>query len=247
MHVAIDDERLETPIYWLLRYGSLGPLVNLLYTPWIEGAENIPKTGAAILAPNHLSFIDSIVVPLATSRRVTFLAKAEYFEGKGLKGFLTRNFFRSAGQIPVERGTARASNALTAAAKVLQNGGLIALYPEGTRSPSGKLYKGRTGVARLALENKVPVIPIGLHGTREIQPPERNIPKLGRVGIKIGKPLDFSHLYDQRGERDTLRAVTDEIMKNIRELSDQQYVDMYAEEARRLIAIEKRTKNKSSE
>ena len=245
--MAIDDERLETPVYWLLRYGSLGPLVNLLYTPWIEGAENIPKTGAAILAPNHLSFIDSIVVPLATSRRVTFLAKSEYFEGKGLKGFAMRTFFRSAGQIPVERGTSRASNALTAAAKVLQNGGLIALYPEGTRSPTGMLYKGRTGVARLALENKVPVIPIGLHGTREIQPPERNMPKLGRVGIKIGKPLDFSHLYEQRTERDTLRAVTDEIMKSIRAVSDQQYVDMYAEEARRLMAIEKRNKSKQED
>ena len=245
--MAIDDERLETPVYWLLRYGSLGPLVNLLYTPWIEGAENIPKAGAAILAPNHLSFIDSIVVPLATSRRVTFLAKSEYFEGKGFKGFAMRTFFRSAGQIPVERGTSRASNALTAAAKVLQNGGLIALYPEGTRSPTGMLYKGRTGVARLALENKVPVIPIGLHGTREIQPPERNMPKLGRVGIKIGKPLDFSHLYEQRTERDTLRAVTDEIMKSIREVSDQQYVDMYAEEARRLMAIEKRNKSKQED
>ena len=245
--MAIDDERLETPVYLLLRYGSLGPLVNLLYTPWIEGAENIPKTGAAILAPNHLSFIDSIVVPLATSRRVTFLAKSEYFEGKGFKGFAMRTFFRSAGQIPVERGTSRASNALTAAAKVLQNGGLIALYPEGTRSPTGMLYKGRTGVARLALENKVPVIPIGLHGTREIQPPERNMPKLGRVGIKIGKPLDFSHLYEQRTERDTLRAVTDEIMKSIREVSDQQYVDMYAEEARRLMAIEKRNKSKQED
>ena len=245
--MAIDDERLETPVYLLLRYGSLGPLVNLLYTPWIEGAENIPKTGAAILAPNHLSFIDSIVVPLATSRRVTFLAKSEYFEGKGFKGFAMRTFFRSAGQIPVERGTSRASNALTAAAKVLQNGGLIALYPEGTRSPTGMLYKGRTGVARLALENKVPVIPIGLHGTREIQPPERNMPKLGRVGIKIGKPLDFSHLYEQRTERYTLRAVTDEIMKSIREVSDQQYVDMYAEEARRLMAIEKRNKSKQED
>ena len=245
--MAIDDERLETPVYWLLRYGSLGPLVNLLYTTWIEGAENIPKTGAAILAPNHLSFIDSIVVPLATSRRVTFLAKSEYFECKGFKGFAMRTFFRSAGQIPVERGTSRASNALTAAAKVLQNGGLIALYPEGTRSPTGMLYKGRTGVARLALENKVPVIPIGLHGTREIQPPERNMPKLGRVGIKIGKPLDFSHLYEQRTERDTLRAVTDEIMKSIREVSDQQYVDMYAEEARRLMAIEKRNKSKQED
>ena len=245
--MAIDDERLETPVYWLLRYGSLGPLVNLLYTPWIEGAENIPKTGAAILAPNHLSFIDSIVVPLATSLRVTFLAKSEYFEGKGFKGFAMRTFFRSAGQIPVERGTSRASNALTAASKVLQNGGLIALYPEGTRSPTGMLYKGRTGVARLALENKVPVIPIGLHGTREIQPPERNMPKLGRVGIKIGKPLDFSHLYEQRTERDTLRAVTDEIMKSIREVSDQQYVDMYAEEARRLMAIEKRNKSKQED
>ena len=158
-----------------------------------------------------------------------------------------RTFFRSAGQIPVERGTSRASNALTAAAKVLQNGGLIALYPEGTRSPTGMLYKGRTGVARLALENKVPVIPIGLHGTREIQPPERNMPKLGRVGIKIGKPLDFSHLYEQRTERDTLRAVTDEIMKSIREVSDQQYVDMYAEEARRLMAIEKRNKSKQED
>lgn len=240
--MAIDDERLETPIYWLLRYGSLGPLVNLVYTPWIEGAENIPKTGAAILAPNHLSFIDSIVMPLATSRRVTFLAKAEYFEGKGVKGFLTRKFFRSVGQIPVERGTARASNALSAAAKVLRNGGLIALYPEGTRSPTGMLYKGRTGVARLALENQVPVIPIGLHGTREIQPPDRNIPRLGRVGIKVGKPLDFSHLFDLRTDRETLRAVTDEIMKNIKELSGQQYVDMYAEEARRLLAIERRTK-----
>ena len=245
--MAIDDERLETPIYWLLRYGSLGPLVNLIYSPWIEGAENIPKTGAAILAPNHLSLIDSIVVPLSTSRRVTFLAKAEYFEGKGLKGFVTRNFFKSAGQIPVERGTARASNALTAAAKVLQNGGLIAIYPEGTRSPTGKLYRGRTGVARLALENNVPVIPIGLHGTREIQPPERNIPKLGRVGIKIGEPLEFSHLFEKRNDRETLRAVTDEIMKNIRDLSDQDYVDIYADEARRLLANEKRNKSKAED
>lgn len=244
--MAIDDERLETPIYWLLRYGSLGPLINLVYTPWVEGAENIPTSGAAILAPNHISFMDSMVVPLATSRRVTFLAKAEYFEGKGLKGMLIRNFFRSAGQIPVERGTTRAHTALSAASKVLKTGGLIAIYPEGTRSPTGLLYKGRTGVARLALENHVPVIPIGIHGTREIQPPERNMPKLGRVGLRIGKPLDFSKYQDQKDDRLVLRTITDEIMQNIKELSESQYVDMYAEEARRLIAQEKRSKHKDA-
>ena len=201
--------------------------------PWVrldvEGAENIPAEGPAIFASNHLSFSDSIFLPLVVPRKMTFLAKADYFKGVGLKGRLTRAFFRGAGQLPVDRSGGKASNAaLEAGLKVLRAGDLLGLYPEGTRSPDGRLYKGKTGVARMALEGGVPVIPVAMVGTDKVQPTGRIIPKVMRVGIKVGEPLDFSRYAGMEDDRFVLRSITDEVMYALMELSGQEYVDMYA-------------------
>ncbi|MFN8046522.1 MAG: lysophospholipid acyltransferase family protein [Dermatophilaceae bacterium] len=215
--------------YWLLKTVILGPVLKLLFRPWVEGEEHIPAEGPAIFASNHLSFSDSIFLPLVVPRKMTFLAKADYFKGVGLKGRLTRAFFRGAGQLPVDRSGGKASNAaLEAGLKVLRAGDLLGLYPEGTRSPDGRLYKGKTGVARMALEGGVPVIPVAMVGTDKVQPTGRIIPKVMRVGIKVGEPLDFSRYAGMEDDRFVLRSITDEVMYALMELSGQEYVDMYA-------------------
>ena len=216
-------------IYWLLKRVLVGPLLHVFFLPWVEGVENIPEDGPAILVSNHLSFSDSVFLPLVVPRRVTFLAKSEYFTGRGVKGRLTSAIFRSAGQLPVDRSGGKASEAaLTTGLKALQQGALIGIYPEGTRSPDGRLYRGRTGVARLALESGVPVIPVAMIDTEKVQPPGQVVPNLGRVGIRIGKPLDFSRYEGLEGDRFVLRSVTDEIMYALMRMSGQEYVDMYA-------------------
>lgn len=219
--------------YHLLKHVILGPLLRLLFRPRIEGLENIPEDGAAIIAGNHLSFSDHFLMPAILKRRITFLAKAEYFTGPGVKGRLTAAFFRSAGQIPVDRsGKDAGQAALREGLGVLSKGELLGIYPEGTRSHDGRLYKGKVGVAAMALGAAVPVVPCAMVGTFEIQPPGQKIPSIRRVTIRFGRPLDFSRYEGMEGERAVLRAVTDEIMYEILALSGQEYVDRYAAEVK---------------
>ncbi|MER8093836.1 lysophospholipid acyltransferase family protein [Streptomyces goshikiensis] len=219
--------------YHLLKHVLLGPLLRLLFRPRIEGLENIPAEGAAIVAGNHLSFSDHFLMPAILKRRITFLAKAEYFTGPGVKGRLTAAFFRSAGQIPVDRsGKDAGQAALREGLGVLAKDELLGIYPEGTRSHDGRLYKGKVGVAAMALGAGAPVIPCAMVGTFEIQPPGQKIPKIRRVTIRFGEPLDFSRYAGLENERAVLRAVTDEIMYAILGLSGQEYVDRYAAEVK---------------
>ncbi len=227
--------------YWFLKRVILGPLLRLVYRPWVEGLEHIPAEGAAIVASNHLSFSDSLFMPLVAPRRVTFLAKSDYFTGSGVKGWLTRVFFRGVGQVPVDRSGGKASEAaLRAGLKVLRRGDLLGIYPEGTRSPDGRLYRGKTGVARMALEANVPVIPVAMIDTDKMQPPGRLIPKVMRPGVRFGKPMDFSRYDGMEEDRYVLRSVTDEIVYALMELSGQEYVDIYAQRAKAEIAAAKK-------
>ncbi|MGW2473319.1 lysophospholipid acyltransferase family protein [Streptomyces sp. NPDC001665] len=215
--------------YYVLKYVVLGPVLRLLFRPVIEGAEHIPDDGAAIVAGNHLSFSDHFLMPAILKRRITFLAKAEYFTGPGVKGRLTAAFFRSAGQIPVDRSGKEAGQAaIREGIGVLERGELLGIYPEGTRSHDGRLYKGKVGVAVMAIRTGVPVVPCAMVGTFEIQPPGRRLPRLKPVTIRFGEPLEFSRYAGLEDEKAAVRAVTDEIMYAILELSGQEYVDEYA-------------------
>ncbi|WP_236244546.1 1-acyl-sn-glycerol-3-phosphate acyltransferase [Streptomyces sp. CC210A] len=215
--------------YYVLKYVLLGPLLRLLWRPRVEGLEHVPETGAAIVAGNHLSFSDHFLMPAVLPRRITFLAKQEYFTGPGLRGRATAAFFRSAGQIPVDRSGRDAGRAaIREGLEVLRRGELLGIYPEGTRSHDGRLYKGKVGVAVMALTAGVPVVPCAMVGTFEIQPPGKALPKIKRVSIRFGEPLDFSRFAGMEHEKAVVRAVTDEIMYRILELSGQEYVDAYA-------------------
>ncbi|MFG1952512.1 lysophospholipid acyltransferase family protein [Micromonospora sp. NPDC048830] len=220
-------------LYWLMKYIILGPLLRLIFRPQVEGLQHVPDTGPVILASNHLSFSDSIFTPLVVKRKVTFIAKAEYFIGKGIKGWLTKMFFVGSGTIPVDRSGGRAAQAaLDTQLRVLRAGGIAGIYPEGTRSPDGRLYRGKTGVARLALESGAPVVPVVMLNLDEIQPPGKLIPKVERVRIRFGAPLDFSRYAGLAGDRFVERAVTDEIMYELMELSGREYVDVYAQKVK---------------
>jgi 1-acyl-sn-glycerol-3-phosphate acyltransferase len=211
--------------YWVLKNILLGPLVRLIYRPRARGIENIPRTGGVILAANHLSFVDSLFMPLACPRPVVFLGKADYFES-----WRTRWFFRAVSVIPVRRqGGAAGEAAILAGIEALKEGRAVGIYPEGTRSPDGRLYRGKTGVARMALEARVPVIPVSIRGTREIMPVDAKVPRMsGKVLVEFGKPLAFDRYHDSPRDRFVLRSVTDEIMYEIMMLSGQEYVDEYA-------------------
>lgn len=216
-------------LYWLMKYILLGPWLWLIFRPEVEGRENVPDSGPAILASNHLSFVDSIFMPLVVKRKVTFVAKMEYFTGTGIKGWLTRMFFVGTGTIPVDRSGGRAAQeALDTQLKVLRAGKLAGIYPEGTRSPDGRLYRGKTGPVRLALRTGAPLLPVAMVGTFEILPPTATIPRLGRVGVRIGPPLDLSRYAGREHDREALRAATDELMYELMLLSGQEYVDHYA-------------------
>lgn len=224
-------------LYWVLKYLVLGPVLRLVWRPRVEGRENIPAEGPAILASNHLSFSDSIFLPLVVSRPIYFMAKMEYFTGKGLRGWFNRRFFTGVGAVPVDRSGGRAARAaLDAAKRVLSGGKLWGIYPEGTRSPDGRLYRGKTGVARLSLECGVPVIPVAMLNTDEIQPIGKLLPRLKRVRIRIGKPLDFSRYAGLAGDRFVERSVTDELMYELMELTGQEYVDVYAQKIKSIPA-----------
>ncbi len=231
--------------YWVLKTLVLGPILRLLFRPWVEGQENLPTEGAAIFASNHLSFSDSIFLPLVVPRRVTFLAKADYFTGRGFKGRATAAFFKGAGQLPVDRSGGMAGEAaLRSGMKVLRRGEVLGIYPEGTRSPDGRLYRGRSGVARLALEAGCPVLPVAMIGTDKAQPAGKKVPKIMRIGVRIGKPLDFSRYEGMEENRFVLRSITDEIMYEVMLLSHQEYVDMYATSMKNRLLAAARAKAK---
>jgi 1-acyl-sn-glycerol-3-phosphate acyltransferase len=216
-------------IYWVLKTVVLGPLLKLLFRPWVEGEEHIPDEGAAIFASNHLSFSDSIFLPLMVPRRMTFLAKSDYFTGRGIKGKATAAFFKGVGQVPVDRSGGKAGEAaLNSGLRILRRGELLGIYPEGTRSPDGRLYRGRTGVARMALEAGVPVLPVAMIGTDKAQPTGKKLPRIMRIGIRIGRPLSFARYEGMEDDRSVLRSITDEIMYELMLLSGQEYVDEYA-------------------
>jgi 1-acyl-sn-glycerol-3-phosphate acyltransferase len=215
--------------YWVLKTVVLGPLLKLLFRPWVQGEEHIPDEGAAIFASNHLSFSDSIFLPLMVPRRMTFLAKSDYFTGRGLKGKATAAFFKGVGQLPVDRSGGKAGEAaLNSGLRILRRGELLGIYPEGTRSPDGRLYRGRTGVARMTLEAGVPVLPVAMIGTDKAQPTGKKLPRIMRIGIRIGRPLSFARYEGMEEDRFVLRSITDEIMYELMLLSGQEYVDEYA-------------------
>jgi 1-acyl-sn-glycerol-3-phosphate acyltransferase len=215
--------------YWVAKY-TLGIALKVVFRSWSRGKRNVPRRGPVILASNHLSFADHFFGPEPLPRKVVFLAKSEYFTGRGVKGLASRLFFSGVGQIPVDRaGGAASERALRSGLRVLAEGNVLGIYPEGTRSPDGRIYKGRTGVARLALESRAPVVPCAMINTFEFLPPGSHNPKLSiRPGVIFGKPMEFSRYYGMEKDREALRAVTDEIVAEIAKLSGQEYVDIYA-------------------
>ena len=220
---------MSAVFYWIMKNGLLGPLLRTVFRPWVKGQENIPKSGPAIVVSNHVSFVDSVFLPLVMPRQMSFLAKSDYFTGKGIKGFFVRTFMIAAGQLPIDRTGGKASEAsLNTGLRVISEGRLLGIYPEGTRSPDGRMYRGRTGVARMVLEAQVPVIPTAVVGTKEVMPLGAKMPKVKRVGVIVGKPLDFSRFHGMDGDRFVLRAITDEIIYEMNRLSQQEYVDVYA-------------------
>lgn len=224
--------------YWFLKWVALGPVLRVVFRPHVVGAEHVPVTGPAILASNHLSYADWLFMPLTMPRRLTYVAKAEYFTSPGLKGWLQKTFFRGAGQVPIDRASGSAAEgALKTARRILAEGELFGIFPEGTRSHDGRLYRGKTGIARLALESGVPVIPVAVVGTDVVAPPGKKFGGFTRPHVRYGKPLDFSRYEGMENDRFILRSITDEIMYEIMRLSGQEYVDAYAsvakEEAKR--------------
>ena len=219
--------------YWFLKFVAVGPIVKLVFRPRAEGTGHVPATGAAIIASNHLSASDWVFMPVSLRRRVTFLAKAEYFTGTGLKGVAQRVFFAGSGQVPIDRTNASAAeDAIRTGIRILREGKLLGIYPEGTRSPDGRLFRGKTGVARMTLETGAPVIPVAMvYQPRQVPLPGRLGELLGRrlvrVVVRFGEPLDFSRYAGLSGDRFVERSITDEVMYEIMELSGQEYVDVY--------------------
>lgn len=235
-------------LYWTLKWILVGPWLRLFFRPSVEGAEGIPDEGPVILASNHLSFSDSVFLPLVIKRRITFMAKSDYFTGRGLKGWLTRVLMTGLGQVPVDRTGGRASEAaITTGLRILSEGKVLGIYPEGTRSPDGRLYRGKTGVARMALEAGVTVIPVAMIDTDKIQPIGKKIPRIMKVHIKFGAPLDFSRYEGMANDRFVLRSMTDELMYELMQLSGQEYADMYAQRAKLIIADNKTAKRAGKE
>jgi 1-acyl-sn-glycerol-3-phosphate acyltransferase len=215
------------PLLYTIGLYTVAPAVRLAFRPTVEGLENVPARGGAVLAANHLSVADEYIMGAVVPRHIAFWAKSEYFSGTGVSGFAMRSLMRGLGAIEVNREGGRAAlTALDAAIPALRGGDLVGVYPEGTRSPDGRLYRGRTGAARLALLAEVPIIPIGVIGTEKVQPIGAKIPKLGgKVTIRFGKPMDFTSAAMDSAN---LRAITDELMSTIQGLSGQEYVGRYA-------------------
>ena len=225
---TMGSKRRSVLLYWVFKYVAFAPLSRLLFRPSVSGAGNIPTSGAAILVSNHISAGDTFLLPSMIRRRVTFPAKIELFHGRGLKGRLLSWFLTVVGQRPMDRSGGRASaSSMESVLEVLRTGHLLGIYPEGTRSPDGRLYKGKTGVARLVLQAGVPVIPVAMIDTELVPSRFFRIPTMRRPKIRIGKPMDFSPYAQAGNDRDVLRWITDEIMNAVMELSGQEYVDVY--------------------
>lgn len=221
--------------YWIMKHLIAGPLLRALFRPRLQGIENIPRTGAVILASNHLSFIDSVILPLVIKRRIYFLAASNYFAGRGFGAWVLKRFLLATGMIPLDRSGGKASEAsLRAGLSVLSQGRVLGIYPEGSRSRDGKMHRGRTGVARMVLEAGVPVVPVGMIDTDKVIPVDStsNLPRIQRIGISFGPPLDFGEHTDRAGDLATLRLITDQIMDAIRAVSGQEYVDEYGASGR---------------
>jgi 1-acyl-sn-glycerol-3-phosphate acyltransferase len=216
--------------YWIFKWSLFTPVVRLVWRPKVTGKDNIPESGPAIVVANHTSAVETFIVPAMIARRLTFPAKAELFaEGGGPGKRLVAWFLAAVGQVPMDRSGGRASaGSMDTVLQVLKNGELLAIFPEGTRSPDGRLYKGKTGVARLVLQARVPVIPVGIRDSLPQRTKRLNIPYYRRTRISIGKPIDFDAYAPAAGDRNVLRYVTDEIMAAVQEQSGQEYVDAYA-------------------
>ncbi|GAF48771.1 lysophospholipid acyltransferase family protein [Rhodococcus wratislaviensis] len=215
--------------YWIFKYLLIGPVLRIFGRPKIDGAHHIPASGPVILASNHLTVVDSFFLVLMVRRRVTFVAKSEYFTESGAKGRAKRWFFTAAGQVPIDRsGASAAESALNTARKILDDGKVWGIYPEGTRSPDGRLHKGKTGIARVALATGAPVVPVAMHGTRQVNPVGSRMWRFGKVTVTVGEPLDLSRFSELRDNRHVVRAATDELMHALMTLSGQEYVDDYA-------------------
>jgi 1-acyl-sn-glycerol-3-phosphate acyltransferase len=230
----------------LLKRGLLGPALHVVYRPRAVGVEHIPESGPVLLVANHQSFSDSIFMPLLTPRPVKFLAKAEYFRGGGIKGRLSAGFFKGVGSVPIDRAGAKAADAaLKTALRLLGEGQIVGLYPEGTRSPDGRLYKGRTGAARIVLTAGCPVVPCAISGTEHVQPTGTLVPKVHPVTVTFGPPLDFSRytgevwdaVRETEHEHTVLRAITDEIMHTLMTMTGREYVDRYASDVKNAPAL----------
>jgi 1-acyl-sn-glycerol-3-phosphate acyltransferase len=226
--------------WWLMKYVVLGPLLRLMYRPKVEGLENVPTEGGAIIAPNHQSFLDDFLLPLVIrKRKIVMMAKADYFDK-----WYSAWFFKAAGCIPVRReGGSASAEALRGGIEALREGRLVGIFPEGTRSPDGRLYRGKTGAARMALEAQVPIIPVALAGTYEAWPYDRKLPKMGSVTITFGKPLHFDRHFDTPADRFVLRSVTDEVMYEIMLLSGQEYVDDYGSRRKDQLAAQEKAEH----
>jgi 1-acyl-sn-glycerol-3-phosphate acyltransferase len=208
-------------------------LMRVLYRPVVEGVEHIPGEGPVILAGNHVTFIDSLFLSLVVDRQVYFIGKDEYVTGKGVKGRLMAWFFTTCGMVPVDRdGGHGGVAALMTGRRLLEEGRIFGIYPEGTRSPDGRLYRGRTGIARLALMTGAPVVPFAMIGTDKVQPGGTGMPRLAPVKVRFGTPLDFARYDGMDRDRYVLRAVTDEVMSQVMHLGGQEYVDIYATKAK---------------
>jgi 1-acyl-sn-glycerol-3-phosphate acyltransferase len=228
--VGEETRHYADAVLYEVLHTTVPPLARALWRPTIEGIENVPATGPVLLASNHLSFADSVVIPIVAPRKVVFLAKAEYFTGSGLRGRLSKAWFEGLGMVPVDRTDTRAAlNSLDVALEVLGRGEAFGIYPEGTRSRDGRLYRGRTGVAQLALTAGVPVVPVGLLGTADLQPPDATWPRRAKVTVRFGAPIDFTGRFEGLAPGRARREATDEIMAAIHALTGQELAGAYNE------------------
>lgn len=219
-------------MFYALVHRIIAPVAKLVWRPVVTGLDHVPATGGVILASNHLSFVDSVVIPVVVPRKVAFLAKKDYFEGTGVKGFLTKAWFEGIGMLPVDRDDPQAAlHSLDTALGVVGQGGAFGIYPEGTRSRDGRLYRGRTGAAHVALTAGVPIVPVGVRGTQDLMPVGTNRPRLVKVHITFGEPLDFTGRFDGVPLGKARRIVTDEVMAAIAALSGQDVAGVYNERA----------------
>lgn len=215
--------------YWIFKYVLIGPILRVMGRPRVEGLDTLPRCGPIIIAGNHLTVVDSFFLVLVLRRRVTFVAKNDYFSGNGITGRLIRWFYTSAGQVPIDRSGGGAGDAaLDTARKILRQNGIWAIYPEGTRSPDGRLYKGKTGMARVALESGAPVVPVVMKGTERFNPVGSRVWRPAKIEVKFGVPLDFSRYHEHAANHAVVRSATDEVMYALMMLSGQEYVDTYA-------------------